>query len=210
MNWLWNTLIGLGGAIFGWCIARLSQNLERPVIILESFPESSDHDYGNHKFLAIRVTNKNRSWLKKIFFGQKAALFCRAQIKYLNNQNSEIIPNFLDGRWASTGEPVIQVGNERLFQYNRVPDLKFEHIMPGQYCDLAVAIKHKDEKEFYAFDNISYAFMNVGFRDPDKKIDEKICNLEVQIISSDGIYRKKSFVIHNPSDKLNTFKLKDK
>lgn len=206
-SWGWTILVA---AFVGWLLARVLQNLEKPDLKLEVFPSLPNHDYGAHKFLAVRVTNKNRGFLRRVLFGNRSALFCRAQVKFTSVEGSELLSSQLDGRWASTGEPVLQIGSRRLFQYNRVPDLKFEHIMPGRFCDLAIAIKHEGEPEFYAFDNESYAYLPQGFRDPNKSVSDRICTVDVQIVSADGAYPTRRFEIHNPSNRTSTFKIENR
>jgi len=204
---LLNILLTVAGALLGWFLSIILKNYSKPDILISALDDNLNTNPGTHKFLALNVENKKRSWLKKAIFGEKAALFCKAKVEYFNENGSNLFSSSFDGRWSSTGEPVMQVGNERHFQYNRVPDLRFEHIMPGDSSNLAIAIKINGDQEFFAFDNVSYAYLSDAFRDPNKKVSDRLCKIKVQVTSVDGIYPKKYFWIHNPSSRLNGFKI---
>jgi len=193
--------------IIGWFISAILRNFSKPYLVITPLEDSLNTNPGSHKFLHIKIENRKRRWWKKFLFGERAALFCRAYIKYIGpDDNHELISGPLSGRWSSTGEPVLQVGNQRHFQYNRVPDLRFEHIMPGDSVNLAVAVKINGDQEFYAFDNVSYAYLHEAFRDPNKKMDKKTCDVLIKIVTTDGFYREKKFRICNPTQQLGNFK----
>ncbi|MCL5093919.1 MAG: hypothetical protein M1355_02215 [Patescibacteria group bacterium] len=191
------------GAFIGWLVFKLMDYFGKPQLVVNILLDKLNTQSAGHKFLHLKVENKKRSLLEKILFGEKAALFCKANISFLNQELNNIFDKSFLGSWASTGEPVLQLGEARQFQYNKVPDLSFVHILPGESVNLAVAIKIKGESEFYAFDNESYAYLDNSFRDPIKKINLSFCFLEVGIVSSDGFYKKNYFKI------LNNKELKD-
>lgn len=200
-------IIGLISFILGWAIPAVFKRYDKADLKLEILDDYLNTNPGSHKFLHIKVLNIKRRWLKKILFGEKAALFCKAKIQYLSINGFELLQNSLSGRWSSTGEPVLQIDADRYFQYNMVPSLRFEHILPGDYANLAIAIKIPGEKSFYAFDNESYAYLTNIFKDPNKEIEEKSCVISIKIVCSDGSYSEKKFVINNPNNRLSSFKI---
>jgi len=104
------------------------------------------------------------------------SLFTIARIKFLDfDTNKEIFS--LDGRWSTTGEPLQTISNgfgtNQAFDYSKVPGLRFEHILPGESSNLAVAVKIGGESSFYGFSNYSYAFD--FFKNEEWKLDRDSC-----------------------------------
>lgn len=197
----------LSGLIAGWILNLLYINFTKANLVIESLEDKLNTGSDVHKFLHVKVINKERGALLRLLFGNKGAIFCKAKISFEDVNGFELLPNKLFGRWADTGEPVTaSQDGARYFQYQLVSGLKFNHILPGESSNLAVAIKWEGEKEFYGFDNESYAFLANGFRDDDKKIKNS-CILKVQLTTTDGRYREKTFKINSPSTHINNYKL---
>lgn len=198
----------IAGGVIGWLVQALLRHFDKPDLIIKPLEDSLNTNPGGHKFLHFKISNQKRPLFKKILFGERTALFCRAYIDYLGvDDGCDLIQGPLSGRWSSSGEPVLQVGNERHFQYNRVPELRFEHIMPGDSANLAVAIKINDDDVFYAFDNVSYAYLENAFRDPTKLIKKSSCFVTVRLVTADGFYPGKKFKICNPNRELSNFRI---
>jgi hypothetical protein len=87
-----------------------------------------------------------------------------------------------------------------------VPSLKFEHILPGQDVNLAVAVKFEGERHFYGFSNLSYAH---NFKNEEWRIDENSVKIELEVVASNNERINKCFVIYNPNGSISGFRLKE-
>jgi hypothetical protein len=131
------------------------------------------------------------------------AMFCQADLEFLGPNDD--LRFAVDGRWSSTGEPRTPVGANRVFDFTKVPALRFDHITPGRSANIALAIKHEGEAECYGFGNLSYA--DARLSRPVWRVDQASIKVRVTVVAGNGERVRKTFVIDNPDLTLDAFTL---
>jgi hypothetical protein len=189
------------GIVLGWVLTRIMEMFRKPRI---SFEPSNDSEFirGNKKFKFINVTVKNakQNLIKKFFFGNSSLNNARARLVFKDfTANIEILK--LDGRWASTKEPVDYVSGQPLIPEILIPSR--DSVPPGEETTVSVAIKESGEDSFFAFNNDSYLH---NWKNPDYELqDDKYC-LEIHLLDDCNEYVGR-FLFSNPSKILRNFKI---
>lgn len=115
------------------------------------------------------------------------------------------------GKWDASPEP------RHFWEDSRAYHLDFQgwlttvarsvDILPNKSEELAIAVKHQGDQEFYVFDAWSYQLPD--WRLPDNKIGGlKSVKVNVTVTSGD-VVKSKSFVIENPDGNLVNFRLRE-
>ncbi|MBI2601287.1 hypothetical protein HYW42_05035 [Candidatus Daviesbacteria bacterium] len=194
----------LVGIILGWFITRVMEMIRKPNI---TFKISDDRDFAKgtktYKFLNIFVNNNQQSVFKKFFFGSSSINNARVWIRFLDfSSKTEFLK--INGRWASTKEPVDYVTNQPLIPEILLPSR--DTIAPGEEAAVSIAIKESGEDAFFAFNNDSYLH---SWKYLDYELSEKKYWVEIKILS-DGDEYIHEFLLTNPSRSLRNFKLLEK
>jgi hypothetical protein len=200
-------LFTVGGALFGFVLAQAGEALARAdlgISVLDD-PLNSIGQEGTEswKFLHVVVTNRPGR-LKHALFGGHTATFCQADVEFLDASKKRVLFG-VDGRWSSTGEPVQILSSGRVFDFSKVPALRFDHITPGKSAWLAIAVKNDGEAEFYGFSNISYAHPKLN--NPEWRLEGKSVPVRVTVVAGQGERTTKEFVLLNPNEGVANFKL---
>ncbi len=197
----------VGGTILGFLLSQASLGLARADLRLAPVVDSANtigtDGVDRWKFLHIEVAN-SPSGIKEKLFGSRTAVFCQANVEFSDASGSRRLFS-LDGRWSSTGEPTQLISSGRIFDFSKVPALRFDHISPGKSAHLVVAVKNDHQSQFYGFSNISYAFPKLD--NPDWKVSSNSSRVRVTIVAGNGESVTKEFVISNPNGGLADFSL---
>ena len=140
------------------------------------------------------------NFLKKFFFGNPSLNNTRAWVIFKDfTANVEILK--LNGRWASTKEPVDYVSGQPLIAEILIPSR--DNVPPGEENTISIAIKESDEDSFFGFNNDSYLH---GWKYLDYELKEDKYWLEVRLLADGNEYMGK-FLLLNPSSSLRNFKI---
>lgn len=189
------------GIVLGWVLTRIMEMFRKPRI---SFEPSNDSEFtrGNKKFKFINVTVKNakQNLVKKFFFGNSSLNNARVRLVFKDyTANIEILK--LNGRWASTKEPVDYVSGQPLIPEILIPSR--DSVPPGEDATVSVAIKEFGEDSFFAFNNDSYLH---NWKNPDYELQDDKYWLEIHLLADGDEYIGK-FLFSNPSKSLRNFKI---
>lgn len=196
----------VGGTLFGFALAQVAASLAAADLEISSLDDSENSvgELGPErwKFVHVVVTNR-RQFVRSLVFGSRMAMFCQAEIEFLDPHTRRAMVT-IDGRWSSTGEPIQVLKRDRVFDFSKVPALRFDHIAPGKSARLAVAIKNEGQSEFYAFSNLSYAFDKLD--NPAWKIAHSRSPMRVSVTAGNGERSTTEFTLRNPSRRIADFK----
>lgn len=189
------------GIVLGWLLTRVMEMLRKPSI---SFKPAIDSEFtrGNRKFKFINITVKNakQNLLKKFFFGNSSLNDARAWISFKDfTSNIEILK--INGRWASTKEPVDYSSGQPLIAEILLPSR--DTIPQGEEANISIAIKESTEDSFFAFNNDSYMH---NWKNPDFELKDNKYWLEIRLLADGNEYIGK-FLFSNPSKSLKNFKI---
>ncbi len=189
------------GVIVGVLLTRAMEMLMRPSI---SFKLSDDQEFARsnkkYKFINLIVSNNKRNFLKKFLFGHSSINNARVWLRFKDYSSKVNILN-IDGRWASTKEPVDYNTNKIIFSEVILPSR--DTIPVGEQAAVSVAIKESGEDSFFAFNNQSYSH---SWKNPDYELADKKYWLEILLLA-DGEEYKYTLLLINPSKSLSNFKL---
>lgn len=191
----------LVGILLGWLLTRIMEMIRKPNI---TFHISDDRDFTKgartYKFLNVFIKSNKQNVFKKFFFGSSSINNARAWIRFKDfSSKTEFLK--INGRWASTKEPVDYVTNQPLIPEILLPSR--DTIAPGEDAAISVAIKESGEDTFFAFNNESYLH---NWKHPDFELSDKKYWVEIKILS-DGDEYIHEFLLTNPSKSLRNFKL---
>jgi len=203
----------LVGSYLGFTFNLIAQAMSKANLKITILPDNENSRFLDQgKLLHLRITNEQHKWkLVNFLFGPKLSQFTRAKITFGSGTSAVSV----DGRWSSTGEPLdaifTQGTNGLMFAGNiysptKVPGLRFEHLIPGQSENIAIAYKNKGDAEFYAFSNESYAH---NFKNPAWKLDGDNMIVQIVLSAGNGEYLKKSYKIRNPSTEIDAFVIEE-
>ena len=189
------------GILFGWLFTRILEWFKNPLLIYEI---GDDKDFVRNnktfKFLNLIVKNSKQSVVKKFLFGNSSLNNARVWIRFLDYE-SEAEMLQINGRWASTKEPVDYQSGQPLISEVLLPSR--DTIPSGEEASISIAIKEKGESSFFPFNNESYIH---NWKHTDYELGDRKYLLEI-IILGDGNEYKKRFLLTNPSKSLKNFKI---
>ena len=191
----------LFGILFGWLFARITNYFGRPTII---YKISNDREFATNnktfKFLNLIVKNKQINVFRKFLLGSSSLNNARVWLSFLDYASkAEMLK--INGRWASTKEPVDYQSGQPIIPEVLLPSR--DTIPPGEEASISVAIKEKGENSFFPFNNESYLH---NWKNPDYELEEKKYFLRIRILA-DGNEYQKTFLLINPSKSLKNFKI---
>lgn len=189
------------GIILGWILTRVMEMLHRPSI---SFEPANDSEFSKgskkFKFINVIVKNAKQNVVKKFFFGTPSLNNARVWLSFKDyTSNIEILK--LNGRWASTKEPVDYSSGQPLIAEILLPSR--DTIPQGEEANISIAIKESTEDSFFAFNNDSYLH---NWKNPDFELKDNKYWLEVRLLADGEEYIGK-FLLSNPSKSLKNFKI---
>jgi len=186
------------GIILGWILTRIMEMLHKPSI---NFELKNDTEFyrknRKFKFINIAVKNKKQNILKKFFFGNSS--LNNARVWLIFRSKKEILR--VDGRWASTKEPVDYSSGQPVIPEILIPSR--DTVPPGEEATISIAIKEYGEDLFYIFNNESYLY---NWKNPDYELKDSKYWLKVRLLA-DGNEYIGNFLLFNPSKSLRNFKL---
>ena len=192
----------LAGAILGWFIARVGEEVRKPNIKIFIGDEAylPVGTQPTHKFLHVKVINSKRNLLSSIFLGNPTANNARAWVSFHDYVTAAEIFK-MNGRWTSKKEPVnYATNNVDLGEALITPR---EIIPPGEETSISIVVKEKGNQEIHGFNNESYLH---NWKNPDYELDEKRYRVKIKI-SSEGKEWIEEFLLLNPAKSIKTLKL---
>jgi hypothetical protein len=190
---------GLIGAIIGGFVsigtAIAVEYLRRPNLILSIEKPPCDRTYGpnapatNVRFLRVKLFNEPLpSWAE--WMVRAPALQCRATITFHHLDGQNHFGRSMDGRWASTPEPVpipiVNLQGVHQFQILDFTRLTLESridVYPGESELLDIAARLDNDDECYGWNNGQYLFMPL-WRNPNWQLAHARYLVKVIIASS--------------------------
>jgi hypothetical protein len=189
------------GIILGWVFTRVMEYLKRPVI---NFKPSDDSEFirGSRrlKFINVLVENKNQNLVRKFLFGNSSLNNARVWLTF-NDYQSEAEVFKINGRWASTKEPVDYGSGQPIIPEILLPSR--DSLPTGETAAVSIAIKELGEDSFFAFNNESYLH---NWKNPDYELKDDKYWLEVSLLADGEEYTGK-FLFLNPGKSLKNFKI---
>lgn len=194
------------GGIVGWLFSLLT------IALLEYFRRCNfSFDVGEEallknsqnnefKFLHIRVSNVMRPFWQAWFLGNLTANNARIWVSFYDYESKNVILK-INGRWTSKKEPVNYETNK--IDISEALLVPRETIPPGETVNVSVAIKKQDRQPFFGFNNESYL---ENWLKKDYELADKKYIVDIKL-SAEGKTYGCQFLLQNPSNRLNNFKL---
>ncbi len=189
------------GIILGWLLTRIMEMFRRPRISFDSIDDSEfSRASKKFKFLNVIVKNKKQNWIEKFFLGNTSLNNARVWLSFGEfTSHKEVLK--INGRWASTKEPVDYSSGQPLIAEILLPSR--DTIPQGEEANISIAIKESTEDSFFAFNNDSYLH---NWKNPDFELKDNKYWLEIRILADGEEYIGK-FLLSNPSKSLKNFKI---
>jgi hypothetical protein len=158
--------------------ALLVENLRKPrlEVAIESPPQDSEYQgrpAQRSRYLRVLVSNQRLPWWAA-WLMRESASGCRAEITFHDYASGRrVFSSPMDGRWASSPEPVPLVGNLegrlfQLFDLGRSTAVTTIDIFPGDKPEpLDIAARFDDHTECFPWNNENY-FSSPVWRNPNR------------------------------------------
>ncbi|OGK51762.1 hypothetical protein A3B02_02430 [Candidatus Roizmanbacteria bacterium RIFCSPLOWO2_01_FULL_42_14] len=189
------------GIILGWVLTRIMEVLRKPTI---TFRPAEDSEFARggkkFKFINIIVKNSKQNPIKKFLIGNSSLNNARVWLLF-RDYASKIEVLRINGRWASTKEPVDYNSGQPIISETLI--LSRDTIPPGEEASVAVAIKEFSENIFFGFNNESYLH---SWKHPDYELKDDKYWVQLHILA-DGEEYYHEFLLLNSSKGLKNFKI---
>jgi hypothetical protein len=157
-----NFFINLVAGIIGILIVLWIERQRRPRLTIKlGQPVQINEEDPLHRplsiWLHVQIHNKNvPKWLAWVYDGEPA-LACRAWISFYHLNGQRLFDREMVARWFGSDEPKVEVINTREGQALRLigAQTSFD-IPPGEYTDVDVVFRAKEEDDCYGWNNESY------------------------------------------------------
>ncbi len=195
-----NFLINLVAGIVGILVVLWLERQRRPSLSMKvgepgGIGEGDPLGRPQTKWPHIQIHNRNvPRWLSWVYRGEPA-LACRAWITFHHFDGHRIFDREMNVRWSETPEPTTEVINTtdkgqvvRLVGMQDTTD-----IQPGEYVNVDVVVKFKDESDCFGWNNESYLH---GWRHPAWKLEKGRYIAKIRVKSGGKEYTD-AFLIAN-------------
>jgi hypothetical protein len=150
-------LVSIGTVVFVEYLRRPSLQLSKEVPPLDArYDPPGSRPATETRFLRVKLLNKTLSWWAK-WMVRAPALQCRAAITFHHLADEhDIFGRAMDGRWASSPEPVPIVLPPATPQTQRlvlIPEWRGVEVYPGESELLDIAIRADNDAECYGRNN---------------------------------------------------------
>ncbi len=170
-----NFIINLVAGVVGILIVLGIERQRRPVLFMEAGEPgwlSDDDPLGRKacKWLHVQVHNKNMPrWLAWVY-NREPAMDCHAWITFYHLDGHRLFAREMNARWTETPEPelvVLQAASGQAMRLMNVQDAV--GIPPGEYANVDIAFRAKDEDASFGWNNESYLH---HWRHPSWRLDK--------------------------------------
>lgn len=194
------SLIAMGVVIF-------VEYQRKPRLKIEIAPAIN---FNNLMSLRLRVKNLPLPFIIK-WISRQSALQCHGDITYHDPYNGQnIFGREMQIRWVNNPQPIpLEIKFDdgkcaKMYDPIRFTQLQRMDIYAGEYEDLDVAVRFKEDRECYGWNDESY---RVSGRNPDWRLDKDQYLIKLTLRSS-GEKVSKKFRLLNPN-RVNDFRIED-
>jgi len=151
------------GIISSYVAAILYDRLTQPKLVVFA---GAGRDQGGgvggeplHEFYHLIVRNESAHWPVS---GRKPAWDCAASIEVVDKRGQRVLPEAINGRWASQPQPIMPVSTSApgtgAIDFGRLVLARKINVHSHDDQSLSVALKYEGSPDCYLFSNESYLF----------------------------------------------------